>query len=156
MVIYKIKKDKKAQAAMEFLMTYGWALLVVLIAISALAYFGLLNPSRFLPEKAELCTGLFVPSFSFDSGTDQQIDLLVNNGLGKKVYDIQIEATQCDGSSMSPTGTDIPIGGTVMVSTDCEISDGIRVNTPLKITYNTKISGETLTHSCTGRVIVSD
>lgn len=27
-------------AVMEFLMTYGWAILVVLVAIGALAYFG--------------------------------------------------------------------------------------------------------------------
>lgn len=41
---------KKGQAAMEFLMTYGWAILVVLIAIGALAYFGVLSPERFKPE----------------------------------------------------------------------------------------------------------
>ena len=42
---------KKAQAALEFLMTYGWAILVVLAAIGALAYFGVLSPSNFLPSK---------------------------------------------------------------------------------------------------------
>jgi uncharacterized protein (UPF0333 family) len=31
--------QQRGQAAMEFLMTYGWAILVVLIAIGALAYF---------------------------------------------------------------------------------------------------------------------
>ena len=30
---------KKAQAIMEFLMTYGWAILIVLAGISALAYY---------------------------------------------------------------------------------------------------------------------
>ena len=45
---------KKAQAAMEFLMTYGWAILVVLAAIGALAYFGVLSPDNLLPER---CTG---------------------------------------------------------------------------------------------------
>ena len=35
---------------MEFLMTYGWAILVVLAAIGALAYFGILSPQRFLPS----------------------------------------------------------------------------------------------------------
>lgn len=30
---------------MEFLMTYGWAILVVLIAILMLAYFGVLSPN---------------------------------------------------------------------------------------------------------------
>ena len=35
--------SKKSQQALEFLMTYGWAILVVLIAIGALAYFGVLK-----------------------------------------------------------------------------------------------------------------
>ena len=43
--------SKKAQAAMEFLMTYGWAILVVLVVIGALSYFGVLSPSTLLPEK---------------------------------------------------------------------------------------------------------
>lgn len=43
--------NKKGQAAMEFLMTYGWAILVVLAAIAALAYFGVLSPSKMLPER---------------------------------------------------------------------------------------------------------
>ena len=42
--------NKKGQAAMEFLMTYGWGILVVLAAIGALAYFGVLNPSKFFPD----------------------------------------------------------------------------------------------------------
>jgi len=36
---------------MEFLMTYGWAILVVLVVIGALAYFGVLSPATLLPEK---------------------------------------------------------------------------------------------------------
>jgi len=50
--------NKKAQAAMEFLMTYGWAILVVLAAIAALAYFGVLSPAKLLPEKCILESGL--------------------------------------------------------------------------------------------------
>ncbi|MBD3163915.1 hypothetical protein GF323_01835 [Candidatus Woesearchaeota archaeon] len=49
---------KRAQAAMEFLMTYGWAILVVLVAIGALAYFGVLSPERFLPERCDGPAGL--------------------------------------------------------------------------------------------------
>lgn len=43
--------NKKSQQALEFFMTYGWAILVVLIAIGALAYFGVLSPDRFLPKE---------------------------------------------------------------------------------------------------------
>lgn len=43
--------NKKAQSALEFLMTYGWAFLIILIMIGALAYFGVLNPDRLLPDR---------------------------------------------------------------------------------------------------------
>ena len=36
--------NKKSQSAMEYLMTYGWAILVVLIALGALFYLGVFNP----------------------------------------------------------------------------------------------------------------
>lgn len=42
---------KKSQAALEFLTTYGWAFLVILIMIGTLAYFGILKPSRILPNR---------------------------------------------------------------------------------------------------------
>ncbi|MBI5392973.1 hypothetical protein HZA96_03825 [Candidatus Woesearchaeota archaeon] len=51
-------KNKKAQGALEFLMTYGWAFLVILIMIGALAYFGVLNPTKFLPDRCNFGTEL--------------------------------------------------------------------------------------------------
>jgi len=63
---------KKAQAAMEFLMTYGWAILVVLAAIGALAYFGVLSPDRFLPEKCTLPSGIACLDFRYLEGTGIQ------------------------------------------------------------------------------------
>lgn len=55
---------KRAQAAMEFLLTYGWAIVVVVVAISALAYFGVLNPENFLPNQCHLPTGFTCRDFS--------------------------------------------------------------------------------------------
>jgi len=43
--------NRKGQAAMEFLMTYGWAIIIVLAAIGALAYFGVLSPQKLLPDR---------------------------------------------------------------------------------------------------------
>ncbi len=80
---------RKAQAAMEFLMTYGWAILVVLICIGALAYFGVLSPRNLLPQKC-------IASTNFNCN-----DALVSNsGLLVKISsDTQIG----DGNSM-PSG----------------------------------------------------
>lgn len=46
-------KFKKSQAALEFLFTYGWAILVILVAIGALAYFGVLSPCKVYPESSD-------------------------------------------------------------------------------------------------------
>jgi len=76
------KRGKRAQAAMEFLMTYGWAILVVLVVIGALAYFGVLNPSQLLPEKCNLPIGFNCKDFRVTSG---QIKLDIENGAGRGV-----------------------------------------------------------------------
>lgn len=44
-------KRIKSQAALEFLTTYAWAFLVIIIMIGALAYFGVLSPSKLLPDR---------------------------------------------------------------------------------------------------------
>jgi hypothetical protein len=46
--------NKRGQAALEFLTTYGWAFMVILLMIGALAYFGVLNPDRFLPQRCNV------------------------------------------------------------------------------------------------------
>ena len=75
---------KKAQAAMEFLMTYGWAILVVLVVIGALAYFGVLNPQNLLPEKCILPMGLYCKDHRID-GTADNVSLKLENGMGSGI-----------------------------------------------------------------------
>ena len=74
---------------MEFLMTYGWALVVVLVAIGALAFFGVLNPSQFLPETCVLGPGFACDDFKVvNSDTDDDDDRIfinVQNGIGKSL-----------------------------------------------------------------------
>ncbi len=82
---------KKAQAALEFLMTYGWAILVVLIVIGALAYFGVLNPNILVPEKCTLQTGLACKDYRVTS-TGVTLDL--QNGMGKGIIIKTINISQ--------------------------------------------------------------
>ena len=154
---------QKGQAAMEFLMTYGWAILVVLIAIGALAYFGVLNPSRFLPRSCTLMPGLDCDEFKVDD-SDVQVQLFIRNGIG-------------DSIDFSTLGIDINADGdTVDVGTDCvdidpaAIADGalsaqINVVCPAATigavgdrfrgdiigTYT--LSGSTLTHTMAGQIV---
>lgn len=43
-------RQQRSSFWLEFLMSYGWVILIVLIAIGALVYFGVLNPQNFLPS----------------------------------------------------------------------------------------------------------
>ena len=80
---------------MEFLMTYGWALLVVLIAIGALAFFGVLNPSKFLPQQCVLGPGLACEDFKA-TAADKSIYINVRNGMGRNldVFAIYVDKKQ--------------------------------------------------------------
>ncbi len=82
----------KGQAAMEFLMTYGWAILVVLAAIAALAYFGVLSPEKFLPEKCILQPGIACVSHKV---TPTAVTLIISNGLGRTITIDSIAVGSC-------------------------------------------------------------
>ena len=83
---------RKAQAAMEFLMTYGWALLVVLAAIGALAYFGVLKPQGFMPEQCVLVPGIACMDSKVTVGG---MNLIISNSLGRDIQITEISAGNC-------------------------------------------------------------
>jgi len=93
---------RKGQAALEFLMTYGWAILVVLAAIGALAYFGVLSPDKFLPEKCTLPAGLACLDFR---ATSSGLDLIIQNSIGFDLdaVSLTINGTDCSVTASGPT-----------------------------------------------------
>ncbi len=96
---------RKSQAAMEFLMTYGWAILVVLAAIAALAYFGVLSPEKFLPEKCILQPGIACVSHKVEP---TKVTLVISNGMGRTITIDSIAVGSCSGtfSEQMLSGTD--------------------------------------------------
>jgi uncharacterized protein (UPF0333 family) len=67
---------KKAQAALEYLMTYGWAILVIVIVIAALYALGV-----FTPKASVACTPCF-SSFAYldHSYASNNFTLKIRNG----------------------------------------------------------------------------
>lgn len=89
---------RKGQAALEFLMTYGWAILVVLAAIGALAYFGVLNPSNLVPETCVPSTGWACPGKP--QIVNNTITFSIVNGQG---YDIRTNTSTLSFQELSTT-----------------------------------------------------
>ncbi len=77
-----MKKEVKAQAAIEFLATYGWAFLIILIVIGALSYFGVLSPSKLLPDRCNFGAEFGCVDYGIGS---QGFVIKLRNGLGTSV-----------------------------------------------------------------------
>jgi hypothetical protein len=141
--------NKRSQAAMEFLMTYGWALLVVFVAVAALVFFGLLNPSRFLPDRHELEGGLMIQGASI---SESEILLVLFNGLGKSLKNVNISILECvsEGSAiMQALGIEevkilvVPCQGPV---------PGSRFSSDLKADYISIAFNEEMNHTAKGYI----
>jgi len=82
---------RKGQAAMEFLMTYGWAILAVLIVIGALAYFGVIDPSVVVPDSCAFPPNFICIDFSVQN-PDTVAFTLKNNNV-KDISIINVDVT---------------------------------------------------------------
>ncbi len=49
--MYVMKKRRKGQAALEYLVTYGWAILAIVIIAAVLWYLGVFNPGKYAGGK---------------------------------------------------------------------------------------------------------
>lgn len=71
-----IPGGRRAQAALEYLTTYGWAILVITVSISALVYFGVFNPAKFVPESCNTDTNFRCVQYAI-SGKDESAEVSV-------------------------------------------------------------------------------
>lgn len=84
-----MRMNKRGQAALEFLATYGWAFIVILIVIGALAYFGVTSPAKLLPDRCNFGAEFSCLNHLIDgeTGAAAEGDLTVRlrNNLGGSV-----------------------------------------------------------------------
>ena len=90
---------RKAQAAMEFLMTYGWALLAVLVVIGALAYLGILDVETILPER---CTFPVPLNCQDHVVNENSLQLVLLNGAGRGM---NIRSIMAESEAFNQDGT---------------------------------------------------
>ncbi|MEK6934652.1 MAG: hypothetical protein AABW46_02130 [Nanoarchaeota archaeon] len=147
---------RRGQAAMEFLMTYGWAILVVLIAIGALAYFGVLNPSRFLPSSCTLMPGLSCEAFKVDAtAAGGHIRVDIQNGIGQDLTAVSITTVGDSGGACTGDASTAAVlndGATVTHTITCAVvpTAGARFKSDLTIAY-TDEGG--IAHTRTGQIV---
>jgi uncharacterized protein (UPF0333 family) len=160
--IYKITMERKAQAAMEYLMTYGWAILIVIIVAAALYALGVFDPSTWTGDRATGFSNMGAPAsgawkLSAANASDQ-FQLQLTNNLPSRInitaISVSIGTTSCP--NIAGTGT-VGIGGSITVNAYCGAQTA---NSPytadVTLTYNnldTGITGLKESGKVTGSVV---
>lgn len=111
------KPKRKGQAALEFMTTYGWAILMIMVSIAALSYFGFTNPQKLLPDKCAFNNGMICQDSQI---TTSAINMSVVNGLGKTAYNLQASPDGFLGTCFV-NGVNLlaSIGGDTAMKVDC-------------------------------------
>ena len=76
---------RRGQAAIEYLVTYGWAIVAVIITIGAFAYFGVLSPSKYLPARCDFGAQMICVDYVMLAGTDDFVFLKLQNNYGEDI-----------------------------------------------------------------------
>lgn len=161
---------KKGQAAMEFIMTYGWAILIFIAVISTLAYFDVFDSKKGIPS---VCT--IGPGFGCKDtkATADSIVITLRNGPLRDVTEISFgfdgSALDCTtAQSTDPADALIPANGAKtdkwwFNSTNTLIPEGKDIadfsftgctNSQRAMTYfiiDYVIAGETVNHQVEGQ-----
>lgn len=77
----------KGQAAVEYLTTYGWALLLLVIVLGAIVASGALTPTYLVSEECNLGPNLPCSFIAYkDEQKNTRIKLNITNGFAYKIY----------------------------------------------------------------------
>ncbi len=88
--INKKSLSRKAQAAMEFMMTYGWAIMALAVSLAALSYFGVINLSPTGNSICALSPGFTCEEFIVGKGG---VLMVIRNGMGIDLNTITVNIT---------------------------------------------------------------
>ena len=112
------KKGLKGQAAMEYLMTYGWAILIVLAIMGILIYL-------VRPQKVESCNvGVPLQCEPEHYTVDKAGNLTIRiTNIGSVRYAIQ--STTCGSTTTNLQNVSLSAGGSVDIYFDCSTSPAL-------------------------------
>ncbi len=153
-----MKTQQKGQAALEFLMTYAWAFVAMLIIIAAFVYFGILNPRQLLPDRCNFAAEIGCKDMMLGSNGMQ---LMLQNNVGESIViddlNVKIGETQLSCASLV-VGTTWASGETLNVPVVCDFSgtgfvEGNKAKLDLKLKYYSTKAGSAFSREVYGEVL---
>ena len=109
-LLFRTRQRRKGQAAMEFLMTYGWAILAAIIAIGVLAYFGVFSPGQYVGSSAVVTAPFYAEAWNVQAaqgGNPGTVNVALRNNGGEDldIQSVSLSNVQANtGVSCTPAG----------------------------------------------------
>ncbi len=115
---------RKGQAAMEFLMTYGWAILAAIIAIGVLAYFGVFSPDKYIGGSAVVNAPFYINAWNaqVDTGGGNSGIVLELRNNGGEDYDISSVTVVGGGDTCIAGASVIAAGALGTIDANCGVA----------------------------------
>ena len=103
-------RSRRGQAALEYLTTYGWAILVLVIVFAALLASGMLSPSFLVSEDCSFGTYVTCSAVLYNQGDAPTFGMTVFNGFPYpiEIKDITIQ-TQDGTARVTGLGSNMPL-----------------------------------------------
>ena len=108
----------RGQSALEFLMTYGWAILVLTVTLGVLFYMGVFNPQGVAPNVCTLPSGISCYTYKIDGNATLTLD--IGQATGKK---IRVTGIACSKAG-SPAPVSLPSPVEIRSGTHKEVTGG--------------------------------
>ncbi len=100
-------KRYKAQSAMEYLMTYGWAILIIAVVLGALFQLGVFNGGSLAGSSCVASPGFYCQNLALQNAatTTNGITLTFGQSLGYTIYNLAMACAATSNSLGYPSGT---------------------------------------------------
>lgn len=108
--------QRKSQAALEFLMTYGWAIAIILGTLATLAYVGVFDFNSLVSERCDFSSSIIcIDGIATTSG----VTVSLRNAMVIPIEDIKVYIPQCSPTQATgPTSMNPGDSGDFTVSCD--------------------------------------
>src|SRR3989344_3831451 len=148
------ERPKKGQAALEFIMTYGWVILVVTIFVVSLFYINSINVQRSpTSQGCFLFPGLSCEEYKVDTGG---ISIVIRNGLGEDLSYLNIivlnNENYCNNVSLNSTSI-LGDGNAIKLNNTCLFAPPANKLFRSDLEINYRISGKSILHKQKGYLI---
>jgi len=146
---------RKGQGALEYMQTYGWAILVVMVVGVVLWQLGVFGQQSAVSRSTGFSKiKVLEPSIKYDSTTDElSFDILNGENMHIKILGNTTGGDCSSTMNISDVGLDGGQTATVICTGCTDLDAGESFDVPISIYYRIKIASDIIYHNDTGHVL---